>query len=402
MRSPKLFERDTAQGPLFYSKASPSMRERGIAGRAYRLPSGHPMPKADALREHQLWIESHDTPAATRHDAPLRLSDLADRWLGSSDCATLADSTLKKYRHWIDRAVEALADPIAVEIQTGEVKLCYWKVRITAGLPDRQAAKRWKAWQALRARNQGWKGDGLHEALATATGVVSALSACFTWARGENLVHINPAERLNLERPDASPVIIADDVINAFVTDGEKIVLNSVADGVAILANSGQRPSDALQISEGLRRGEDLVLRQKKTGREIHIPYMGRVARRADMAAARQTERFGAPCDTVIATDTRGTQYSTDYFGSAFRTVRAEVEKRFPEAGELSPKHFRPTTMMRLFSAGCSLAEACSLTGHVIDHGAKILRHYYRSTGQLETTAAGRLDVELNRRGQAW
>ena len=138
--------------------------------------------------------------------------------------------------------------------------------------------------------------------------------------------------------------------------------------------HTGQRQADIRRMAWSNYDGEKITIRQGKGKRLVTIPCTAALKATLD-----SMKRRGA----LILTTKTGRAFEKRYFGrqweAAFTAARINDDLHFHD--------IRGTTVTMLFEAGCTVAEAASITGHTLRTAQEILDRYLARTSSLATAA---------------
>jgi integrase len=146
---------------------------------------------------------------------------------------------------------------------------------------------------------------------------------------------------------------------------------------------TGQRQGDLLRLTWRAYDGQNIRLRQSKTGARVTIPVG------APLKALLDAERRRA---VTILTTASGTSCT----GDGFRTSWPKTCEKAGLIGNGAPTFhdLRGTAVTRLALAGCSVPEIATITGHALRDVETILdAHYLRRDGGLAESAMRRREA---------
>ena len=195
-----------------------------------------------------------------------------------------------------------------------------------------------------------------------------------SFARRQGMIRDNPAMAFRQYREPPRRSVWKHDEEQRFLdVCGPELAL------VYMLAiNTAQRQGDILRLPWSACRDGLILLRQEKTGAEVHIPVTARLGRLL----------AGTPRVSPVICTRNGRPWRADHFRHMFKAamVRARVEGR-------TFHDLRRTAVVRLAEAGCTVPEIASLTGHRIDRTEKIIETYLPRSRRLAQTAITKLEL---------
>jgi integrase len=148
---------------------------------------------------------------------------------------------------------------------------------------------------------------------------------------------------------------------------------------------TGQRQRDLLRLPWSAYDGQNIRLRQSKTGEPVLIPVGAPLKAMLDA-----TPRISP----IILTNTEGKPWTSDGF-------RASWRKACKKAGitGVTFNDLRGTAVTRLAIAGCTEAKIASVTGHSLPDVRSILdAHYLHRDPALARDAITKLEVAYAKR----
>jgi integrase len=301
------------------------------------------------------FIASYNAAVATKVAAPEgRLLSLLQGYQQSQDFLSLRERTRADYVTQIkkieekfgDAPLKALADPRTRGIFMG-----------------------WRDELALRSKRQ-------------ADYAWTVLARVRSWAKDRGKITVNPCER------------------GGRVYHGTRVdVVWSVEDEAAFLQHApvqlhlplllalwtGQRQGDLLRLPWSAYAGDQIRLRQSKTGARVVIPVA------APLKAALDATPKRGP---IIVTSTIGRPWTPEGFRAQFSVAC----KNAGIAG-LTFNDLRGTTVTRLALVRCTEAEIATITGHSLRDVRSILdAHYLHRDVELARSAITKLEMGYARR----
>lgn len=285
--------------------------------------------------------------AAAQEKAPDRspgtLSGLIRKFEGTAKWRKLRESTQKEYRR-IFKFWDAKFGSVpnkALEAKLFRQKVLEWHDEFSAEKP-READNR-----------------------------VTILARVLSWGAKDGPLAVNVLD--GFERAyesDRSDKIWLPEHIEAFLgSAGPEMQL-----AMALALHTGQRQADIRRMAWTNYDGERIQIRQGKGRRLVTIPCT-----RALKTTLDGLKRRG----TLILTTTTGGAFKARWFGRKW-------DDAFKASGITEDLHFhdiRGTTVTMLFEAGCTVAEAASITGHTLRTAQEILDRYLSRTSALADNA---------------
>lgn len=247
-----------------------------------------------------------------------------------------------------------------------------------------------------------------------ANGIIAVARAMLSHAVDLEWIDANPAFALKIKGVEPRVAFWSPAKVAHFVETADKMgpLGQSVADAFILALHSGQRQGDVLAMPPRIFEDGRIRLTQFKTGALVDAPMTPALtARVAEIRARWQAENVIAR-DTLVTDPRTGKAFTADAFRKAFRAVRtAAVETAAPDL--LAAQRFQPgladlrfqdtrdTSVTRLALAGCTLAMTASITGHDVNHVAKVARHYLALDAALADEAIAKLTTWLTTQGIA-
>lgn len=183
---------------------------------------------------------------------------------------------------------------------------------------------------------------------------------------------------------DRSEMIWLPDHVEAFM----KVASGEMQLAMLLALHTGQRQADIRKMAWTNYDGQSLTLRQGKSGRRVVIPCT-----KALKGVLDGLRRRGA----VILTTTTGRAFQKRYLADKWDA--AYTDAGLPRDDKGRPVlHFhdvRGTTVTMLFEAGCTVAEAASITGHSLRRAQDILDRYLARTAVMAESAIAKLENRM-------
>lgn len=238
-----------------------------------------------------------------------------------------------------------------------------------------------------------------------AIGMISVISAAWTWGRESAAWRLGPNPRHDMEfdRPEGRVHLIALERFIQIVAAADALGMPSIGDAFYLGLFTGQRQTDRLALAdEGLDEGRRRF-KQSKTGEILRIREAPALAARLAAAKARTAaialrlgQRPEARAETIIVDEETGRAYNGTTYRHRFAEVRAAAAAGIP--GRLEPmpdcagdrdQDLRDTCVILLHRSGCTALEICDITGHSYASIQTIIKHYL---GRDSTRADAAID----------
>lgn len=223
----------------------------------------------------------------------------------------------------------------------------------------------------------------------------------FGRAIGKELIAVNPAVEVELAATDPRDVIWEDAEVEAMERAAERLGRPSVALAIRMAYDLGQRLSDVLRLTRTAYDGSTVKVRQaksvaraKRKGEKpklIIIDVLPELKVRLDAAPEGSVQ--------IVVSEHSGLPYSRFHFNRLFREVRTQAAIEMPSLAAKQFLDYRRSSAVRLAEAGCTTEEIVAITGHDIDHGARILETYVPRTATMGRNAIAKLG-EHRRKGK--
>lgn len=200
-------------------------------------------------------------------------------------------------------------------------------------------------------------------------------SILWNFGRRRGVVTTNVWKDLGLEAPAPDVHIWTEAEVAAMVAKADERKRPSIGTAIRLAAETGQRLSDILDMRRG-RDWDGKVLRrdQNKTGAYVTIPATQRLLERLALLPAENI--------LLVVSETTRTQWRQQAFSRAFREIAIAAE-----LPDLEFRSLRATCVCRLASAGCTIPEIASITGHTLVSVHHILKHYWRPDSEQARNA---------------
>ncbi|WP_147395142.1 tyrosine-type recombinase/integrase [Azospirillum cavernae] len=206
-------------------------------------------------------------------------------------------------------------------------------------------------------------------------------SVLWNFGRRLGVVSVNVWKDLDLEAPDPDVHIWSDEEIAAVVAKADEMARASVGTAVMLASESGQRQADVLDMRRG-REWDGVTLRrvQNKTKAYVTVPATKLLL---DRLASLSKDNL-----LLVASETTRRQWRQQTFSRTFREIADAAG--FPQ---IEFRSLRATCVCRLASAGCSIPEIASITGHTLVSVHHILKHYWRPDSDQARNAISKVEA---------
>lgn len=202
---------------------------------------------------------------------------------------------------------------------------------------------------------------------------------------GEDFAHVptNPFTHLGVSKAKARQVIVPYALIPIAKAKAIELGLPSVAKAIQIGFDAGQRPGDIRNCPLNAYNGQRLRVKQSKTGAIVDIP----VYKFPDLK--KELDSISHDSTLIICEERTKKAYSKDML---CRRVR-EVFNAIAGGRDIQFRDLRRTAFVRMIEAGCSIPEACAITGHSLTEGNDIVKVYCPLTPTMADNAADKVHV---------
>lgn len=398
----------------FYWEPSPALRRAKWA----RLALGNDLSKAIAACEKRneevaAWRAGGAAPKQVeKFTAPATMADLLRRYRAeelpkkAKDTQTTYRAALAKIERWTDDGKTPLA---AID-----------RKRVAA----------------LRQGLMQPDSNG-HVRLHTAHGTLRVLRTLMQFAVDEQMIAENPATRFNLETPPSRDQVWEEHEQAFFCATAEDLGYPGMAFAFDLACYTGQRLSDVIAFtgsnwqvfkrldprSHELLQGDDgrvmgLMLRQKKTGEPVGIPFDPAMRARVEEAFADNQARMErdtpgaeilAAAVPLLINDSTGQKWGKRRFQSVFAQIMQAAIDRAESAGNaqlaqslqgMQFRDMRRTCIVHLSRLNLNDAQISAISGHRLATIKKILETYSpRDSDMAASAVTARLaDIEDARR----
>jgi len=160
-----------------------------------------------------------------------------------------------------------------------------------------------------------------------------------------------------------------------------------------------QRVDDTLSLHSDMIFGNELSFKQSKTGRELQFEMHPEM--RAALAGAIAKGGY------LICNEGTGTRYNLKVFEDRFADIRARAAVTCPSllgddptvrdpnlTGPLFASDMRRTGMVWMAQGGAGLLAICSVSGHMLETGLRILEYYFPRDKFMASLAINALDMK--------
>lgn len=269
------------------------------------------------------------------------IANLADDYLASLEYQGKAEGTQKYYRVTLGRIVKLLGEYPVNDLQKEDLQLVL----------DNEMA-----------------GPGSHNAFIALMGII------YTFARRRGKTELEPVKdipKMDIGEHEAWP----EHVLEA----GLVAKHNRTRLAVHLLYFTGQRIGDVMKMRWSDVKDDTVYVVQQKTGKKLRIPLHSELKAELD-----RTPKRGV----TIITQESGQQMTP-------QRVRVELKKLCSDMGyKLVPHGLRKNAVISLLEAGCTVAEAASITGQTYN----VVEYYARQVDQGRLSTAAILKFENKRR----
>jgi len=202
---------------------------------------------------------------------------------------------------------------------------------------------------------------------------------------GKDYGHIpeNPFTHLGVSKARARRVIVPYALIPLAKEKARELGLHSIARAIQVGFDAGQRPGDIRCLPLSAYDGRRMRVSQSKTGAIVDIP----VYKFPDLKA--ELDNIQHDSTLIICEERTKKAYSKDML---CRRVR-EVFNAIPGGKDIQFRDLRRTAFVRMIEAGCSIPEACAITGHSLTEGNDIVKVYCPLTPTMADNAADKVSV---------
>jgi integrase len=207
---------------------------------------------------------------------------------------------------------------------------------------------------------------------------VTILARVLSWAARDSDLAANVLEGFDRAYAgDRSDMIWLPEHVATFLTHADE----EMKLAMMLALHTGQRQGDIRRMAWSNYDGSRLTIRQGKGGRRVAIPCTKALKLTLD-----GLPRRGA----LILTTKTGRAFQKRYFAQKWEEVST--------AAKIPDLHFhdvRGTTVTMLFEAGCTVAEAASITGHSLRRAQEILDRYLSRTALMAESAIAKLENRM-------
>jgi integrase len=204
--------------------------------------------------------------------------------------------------------------------------------------------------------------------LAKGRNVIATLRMLLRYAKVKlDGVASNAAEGVEMADKTLRQIIWNVDQMDRAESKAAKMGMSSIALGIDLAYNSGQRRADLVSLRFRQWNGRAFLIRQSKTGEFIEVPVLPKFR---DQMNALVRERNPEPDDFILM-DENGAPYTGDSFYDGFKKVVESAGLK-----DLWFHDLRRTCVVRLARAGLTVPQICAITGHKLRSAHSILEHY--------------------------
>jgi integrase len=281
------------------------------------------------------------------------IEGVVDAYLDSQDFATKRDRTRDDYRKIARRVVAEFGDmPLAA-------------------LADKRARGTFLEWRDELAKRSPRQADYAYAVLAL----------ILSWAKDRGTIEANPCER-------GGKVYSATRADKVWREDDDAAFLSKASHALSLAflmaVWTGQRQGDLLALTWTAYDGENIRLRQSKTGRYVVIPVGAPLKAALDATPRRAV---------TILTTQAGLTWTPDGFSASWRKAALKAG-----ISGLTFHDLRGTAVLRLALAGGTVPEIATITGHSIRDVQSILdSNYFHRDVALAESGIRKLERFVNR-----
>lgn len=229
--------------------------------------------------------------------------------------------------------------------------------------------------------------------IRTAHGAMTILGIALQWAidRGRlGDMMINPAHKLNMKAPPPRIRYATREEIRVLIETADAMGSHDMGDMFTLAVWSGQRQADRINLTFAGREKGRLIFRQAKTRVIVSIPEAEEITKRLDAARKRRTKaEIVSPY--VIPNEETWKAFTGDRYRRRFEDIRKAAGKTLPSIKTLRDQDLRDTAVTWLATAGCTVPEICTITGHSFATAHDILKHYLALNPQMADSAIAKL-----------
>jgi len=295
------------------------------------------------------FIASYHEAVSTRKAAPAgTLFALIRAYQDSTDFTDLRERTRSDYIKQI----------MLIEAEYGDLPI--------AALSARGARGEFLSWRDELAKHSRRQADYAWTVLAR----------ILSWSKHRGLIDVNPCEKGGrLYRGTRAEKVWTDADEAAFYASAPPHLHLPLL----LALWTGQRQGDLLRLTWNAYDGENIRLKQSKTGRRVEIP-VGEPLKAALNSMTRHSP--------VILLNSDKRPWTADGFGVSFRKARCKAGITGVTFNDL-----RGTAVTRLFLSECSEAQVATITGHSLRDVRSILdAHYLNRDSALGKSAIAKLE----------
>jgi integrase len=234
-----------------------------------------------------------------------------------------------------------------------------------------------------RAHFLDWRDQLARTSLRQADYAYGTLARILSWAHNRGLIEANPcAKGGKLYHGTRVDKIWDDEQVARFL----RVAPPYLRLAMLLAVNTGQRQGDLLRLPWSAYDGNQINLRQRKTGQYVPIPVADALKAVLDVAPRQSL---------IMLTNSEGKPWSESGFQSAWgkATMRAGIRG-------LTFHDLRGTAVVTLARAGCNEVEIYSITGHKPgDVRAILTAHYLPRDAEVARNAIAKLNRHKRTRG---
>lgn len=230
--------------------------------------------------------------------------------------------------------------------------------------------------------------------LSSANNALRTLSAAISWAQLTGRVKMadNPATRLQMQQPAPRVRFGTRREILALVAAADAMGLPAIGDSIMMGVWTGQRQSDRLELIERGTSEKRRIFRQNKTGAIVAILKAPELEKRIEAAKERRRAQ-GIIQGHAILNEARWSPYTQKAYNTDFNRVKAEAVRTsgIESLSDFFDLDLRDTAVTWMALAGSEIPEIVSVTGHTLESGTRILKHYLAQHPEMADSAIGKM-----------
>jgi integrase len=364
------------RGTYFYWQPSADLQREGWCTRRLADQLEKAIAEAQQFnRQVDEWRQGREVLPNQADTLPwlIKLYRLDDRFTSLSAATKRSyDQSMITIQAWSERA----SDPPLSTIKRKHVKLFY---------------------QAMREKTP-----------AKANAVIRVLRLLLAFAIDEGFLDDNPASRPRMKGRPPRQQRWTEEAIHTFCSAARSADRSSLQLAVLLGAWLGQRQGDILRMTWQQYDGQQVTLRQSKTGVLIAVPVMAdlkiildealqkrrkQVAEELEKTASKDPSidrvdtRIAVKASAMLIAETTSKPYKVDHFRHEFRRIANAAGLK-----DLQFLDLRRSAVVRLAEAGCTVPQIAAITGHQLDRTLRILETYLPRNSEMARAAIHTLE----------